>query len=251
LRPARRDPLMPIVDVVVAVHRGLEATRRCLASVLGATVRAPFELVVVDDATPEPALARHLRDLAQQRRITLIRQEPQQGFAAALNRAVERHPDRDVVVLHADAEVANDWLDRLSSHAQAHDVGAVAVTTNAAGIATYPRSAHDNPLPDGETVATLDARFAGANAGDAIDLPLIDGPCVYLRRACLDAVGRFDGGPLGSDYAVLTDFCLRAASAGFRLQLAGDVFVAHAGHASFGAEAEALRERALHALDRL
>ena len=51
--------------------------------------------------------------------------------------------------------------------------------------------------------------------------------------------------------ASITDFCLRAASAGFRHQLAGDVFIGHVGHVSFGPQAEALRERAVHALDRL
>ena len=53
----------------------------------------------------------------------------------------------------------------------------------------------------------------------------VDGPCLYFRRDCLDAVGAFDSRPLGSDYGVEIDFCLRAGSAGFRHMLAGDVFV--------------------------
>jgi hypothetical protein len=44
---------------------------------------------------------------------TLIEQPVHQGYAAALNRAFALHRDRDVVVLQSDAEVANDWLDRL------------------------------------------------------------------------------------------------------------------------------------------
>jgi glycosyltransferase involved in cell wall biosynthesis len=192
-----------------------------------------------------------VRDLAQSRRITLIEQSTHQGFAAALNRAVGAHRDRDVVVLHADAEVANDWLDRLSAHALARDVGAIAPMTSAYGSATYPLPETPNPIPPDQTVASLDALFARANDGDSAGLPALEGPCLYIRRECLATVGAFDGGPLGSDYAVLTDFSLRAASAGFRLLLAGDVFVAHVGHVSFGSEADALRERAVFALDRL
>ena len=109
----------------------------------------------------------------------------------------------------------------------------------------------DNPLPPDHTVATLDALFARANDGESAGLPSVEGPCVYVRRDCLATVGSFDGAPLGSDYAVITDFSLRAASAGFRHHLAGDVFVGHAAHASFGPQATGLRERALHALDRL
>ena len=72
--------------------------------------------------------------------------------------------------------------------------------------------------------------------------PTIDGPCLYFRRDCLNAVGAFDGTPLGSDYGVEIDFCLRAGSAGYRHLLAGDVFVGHAGHGTFGArEAEGAR----------
>jgi GT2 family glycosyltransferase/glycosyltransferase involved in cell wall biosynthesis len=242
---------MPIVDIVVPVYRGAEATRRCLESVLAAQVRTAYEVIVVNDASAEPEVERYVRELAQRRRVTLIEQATHQGFAAALNRAVALHRDRDVVVLHADAEVANDWLDRLSTHALERDVGAIAPMTNAYGTATYPLPDAANPIPPDQTVASLDALFARANDGESAGLPALEGPCLYVRRECLATVGAFDGGPLGSDYAVLTDFCLRAASAGFRLHLAGDVFVAHVGHVSFGAEAEALRERSLHALDRL
>ncbi|HEY1327073.1 MAG TPA: glycosyltransferase [Casimicrobiaceae bacterium] len=241
---------MAIIDIVVPVYRGVDATRRCLESVLATTARAPFEVVVVNDASPEPEVARYVRELAQRRSITLIDQATHQGFAAALNRGVSLHRDRDAVVLHADAEVANDWLDRLSAHAL-EGVGAVATMTNAHGTATYPLPGAANPIPADQTLASLDALFARANRGESVEMPALEGPCLYLRRECLATVGLFDGGPLGSDYAVLTDFCLRAASAGFRLKLAGDVFVAHAGHTSFGADAEALRERALSALDRL
>ena len=242
---------MPIVDIIVPVYRGAEATRRCLETVLAAPNRTPTEVIVVNDASPDPEIARYVRELAQRRRITLIEQPTQQGFAAAINRAVALHRERDVVVLHSDAEVANDWLDRLSAHALERDVGTIVPMTNSAGTGTYPLPHADNPLPPEHTVATLDALFARANDGEAAGLPAVEGPCVYVRRECLATVGSFDGAPLGSDYAVVTDFSLRAAGAGFRHHLAGDVFVGHVGHVSFGAQAGALRERAVHALDRL
>ena len=223
-----------IVDVIVPVHRDLAATRRCLDSVLAAACATPFELVLVNDATPEPELARYLRDLGERGRATLIEQPSRQGFAAAVNRAFLLHPDRDAVILQADAFVAGDWLDRLSRHAARRGVGVVATFTDNVGVATYPLPHSANPLPAGYTVAALDALFARANAGQAATLPAVDGPCLYFRRDCLSSVGAFDSRPLGSDYGVEIDFCLRAGSAGFRHVLAGDVFVGHVGHASFG-----------------
>ncbi len=175
-----------------------------------------------------------------------------QGFAAAVNRAIGLHRDRDIVVLHSDAEVGTDWLDRLVRHAAARDVGVIGTFTNAVGVATYPLPRAANPLPAGQTVASLDAVFARANPGAAVQLSAVNGPCLYFRRECLRAMGALDANPLGGDYGVEVDFCLRAGSAGFRHLLAGDVFVGHEGHASFGTrESDGSRNRAEGALAKL
>ena len=243
---------MPTVDVIVPVYRNLEATRRCIDSVLGSSCRTPYELVVVNDGTPEPELARYLRDLKERGHATLIEQPSRQGYAAAVSRAFALHRDRDVVVLQSDAEVANDWLDRLVPRGDARAVGVIGTFTNNAGTATYPLSRSDNPLPAGFTVAMLDALFARANAGGTAVVPTVTGPCLYFRRDCLDVVGAFDAVPLGSDYGVEVDFCLRAGSAGFRNLLACDVFVGHVGYATFGArEAAEMSGRTELALTKL
>ena len=80
---------MPTVDVIVPVYRNLEAVRRCIESVLGATCRTPHELVLVNDGTPEPELARYLRDLGERGLATLIEQPSRQGYAAAVNQAFQ------------------------------------------------------------------------------------------------------------------------------------------------------------------
>ena len=242
---------MPI-DVIVPVFRDFDATRRCLESVLASTSKTPHELIVVNDASPEPAIVDFVRDLAARGKATLIEQPVAQGCAAALNRAFALHRDRDKVVLHADAEATGDWLDRLAAHAGAPEVGVVGTFTNAVGTATYPSLHRNSVLPDGYTTATLDALFVHANRGESIALPVIHGPCLYFRHDCVAEVGAFDGAPLGSDYGIEIDFCLRAGSAGFRHLVAGDVFVTHRGHASFGAEkADELAVRTQHALSKL
>ncbi|HEY3179062.1 MAG TPA: glycosyltransferase [Casimicrobiaceae bacterium] len=240
------------IDVIVPVFRGFDATRRCLESVLTSSSLASYELVVVDDGSPEQEIVEYVRDLAARGRVTLIEQATAQGCAAALNRAFALHRDRDKVVLHADAEVAGDWLDRLSQHATAPDIGVVGVFTNAVGIATYPSSHKANPIPAGYTTATLDSLFVHANGGQSVALPVVHGPCLYFRSGCVAAVGPFDAAPLGSDYGIEIDFCLRAGSAGFRHLVAGDIFVKHVGHTSFGKDkAEQLAGRTQQALSKL
>jgi len=243
---------MTPVDIVIPVSRGAAATRRAIESVLAAPVRTPYELVIVNDASPEPELVEYVRDLARQGRATLIEFLTQEGCAAALNRAFARARDRDKVILQADALVAGDWLDRLVRHASVRGVGVVGTYTNAIGAATYPVPYSANALPEGYDVAALDALFVHANAGQGVELDSLHGPCLFFRHECIAAVGPFDGSPLGSDYGIEIDFCLRAAGAGFRHLLAGDVFVGHEGQVSFGAaRARELAARTHQALGKL
>ena len=88
------------------------------------------------------------------------------------------------------------------------------------------------------------ARLAGAarrvNGGEAIDIPVGVGFCMYIRRACLDAVGLFRADLFAQGYGEENDFCLRARHLGWRHVAATGVFVAHIGGQSFGAAARHL-----------
>jgi len=46
-----------LIDVVIPAYLGLSETRRCLESVLASRVAVAHEVTVIDDASPEPALA--------------------------------------------------------------------------------------------------------------------------------------------------------------------------------------------------
>ena len=102
-----------VVDIIIPVYRGLAETRRCLESVLAFPQRTAYEIVVVDDCSPEPELSAWLRELAETGAITLLENPVNTGFVNAVNRGMILHPDRDVVLLNSDTEVHGDWLDRL------------------------------------------------------------------------------------------------------------------------------------------
>ena len=218
---------MTPVDVIVPGFRHAEATQRCIDSVLASEQRTPFELIVVNDASLDAVLVQWLHNRADSR-LTVIEQALRGGFAAAVNRAAALHPERDMIVLHGDVEVANDWLDRLVARAAgAPGIGMVVPFTNYGGIAGYPRTGVSNALPTDHTLGSLDLLFRRANADASVATPLVYGPCFFLRRACFEAVGAFDGGRFESDHGVELDFCLRASEAGFRHVLAADVYVWH------------------------
>ena len=55
---------LPPIDVIVPIYRGLAETQRCIESVLRARQQTPFELIAINDASPEPALTAWLHELA-------------------------------------------------------------------------------------------------------------------------------------------------------------------------------------------
>jgi len=234
-----------VIDVIIPVYKGLQQTRRCIDSVLRSGKQTSFEIVAVDDASPDADITRYLDRLAGEGRITLVRNESNLGFVQSVNRGMALHPDRDVVLLNSDTEVANDWLDRLRRAAYAYpDIGTVTPFSNNATICSYPFEGWTGGLPGTLGLAALDRLFASTNAGRTVDLPTAVGFCMCIRRACLDQVGLFDAQRFGRGYGEENDFCMRAAGAGWRNVLAGDVFVYHEGGVSFSGERLALTENA-------
>ena len=233
-----RVPTCPpevVVDVVVPVYRGFAETRRCLDSVLADPARPPGRVIVVDDATPEPALAAWLDTLRAAGRIVLLRQTSNQGFVVAANRGMDAAAPHDVVLLNADTEVPPGWLGRLAGHAYAGArIASVSPFSNNATICGWP-SREGGPPAFGRGVVALDAVCQAANAGRSVAVPTTVGFCMYIRRAALNAVGGFDAATFGRGYGEENDFCLRAAAAGWQHRLACDIFVYHEGAVSFGA----------------
>lgn len=245
--PLMRPGDGPCVDIVVPVYAGCNETLRCLRSVLLAPVATRFELVVIDDASPDAELGAALARHAQRGLFTLLRNDANRGFVRSANRGMQLHPERDVVLLNADTEVFGDWLDRLRACALRHPrTGTVTPLSNNATIASYPHTLHDNPYPLEIGYDVLDRLAAGVNAGVEVEAPTGVGFCMYLRRDCLAVTGLFDEEAFGRGYGEENDLCQRALAAGWRNVIATDVFVQHLGSVSFQGErarrvAEAMR----------
>ena len=90
--------------------------------------------------------------------------------------------------------------------------------------------------------AEIDAVAHRVNSRRTVDLLSVAGSCLYLKRACLDAIA-----PLslayGRGYYEDVDLCLRARQHGFRVVGACDVYVSHGNSRSFGHDKHALLAR--------
>lgn len=241
----------PLVDIVMPVYLGRAETLNAILHVLEAEVRTGFELIVVDDATPDPDLAADLEFLQARGLITLVVQPHNRGFVEAVNRGMAHSRDRDVVWLNSDTEVYDGWLDRLRDAAySAPQVATVTPTSNNATLCSYPRIDRNNAgeleLPWRE----IDRIASRVNAGRTVVSPTAVGFCTYVRRDAIDRIGILDAATFGRGYGEENDFSRRAIAAGWRNLIAADVVVRHFGGVSFGPERAQRIEAALAVLDR-
>jgi len=239
--PRRALPVARPINVVVPVHSGLEETQVCLRSVLR-TLPSEALLTIVHDAGPDSGMPALLREFARDPRVTLVWNASNLGFPGAVNRGMRVHPDHDVLLLNADAEVFEGWIERLAAVAHSHEhIGTVTPLGEAASIVTYPGS---RARPCTAALAErIDYIARHVNADKVVQIPVGVAFCLYLRRACLEDVGEFDEVSFDKGYGEENDFCLRARSRGWRNVAAPNVFVRHVGGRSFGAAREVLTTR--------
>jgi GT2 family glycosyltransferase/glycosyltransferase involved in cell wall biosynthesis len=238
------------IDVIVPVYKDQELTLRTIHSVLVAQVNLCFELIVINDCSPEPELVAALENLHHKKLITLLHNTENRGFVYTVNRGIQLHPERDVVLLNADTEVFAQWLDRL--HETAHrqtTTGTVTPLSNNATICSYPRFLEDNPYLLELGYEELDQLASSVNQNIEVEAPTGVGFCMYIRRDCLTAVGLFDEETFGTGYGEENDFCQRVIIKGWHNIIAANTFVRHWGAASFQNEKAERVNAAMKALD--
>ena len=247
--PAPKPPARPRpVDIVIPVYGALDLALACIGSVQAA-LPGWARIVVVDDASPDPAVQRALRAISG---VVLITQPSNRGFPAAANAGMRHDVTRDVVLLNSDTLVPPGWLQRLRDAAYAApDIATVTPLSNDATLVSYPSVTAENPIPDRARTAALDALSHAANADERIDIPTAIGFCMYIRRDALAATGPFREDVFAQGYGEENDFCLRAGALGWRHVAATGVFVGHVGAQSFASAREHLLKRNLGRLNRL
>lgn len=239
------------IDVIVPVYKARNETLRCLYSVLKATCNTPFKLIVINDASPDQELVADLHRLAAIGLFTLLENTENRGFVYSVNRGIELYKKRNKVILNSDTEVYDGWLDRLHRAAYRHlNTGTVTPLSNNATICSYPHFLHDNPYPLELSYAEMDALAATVNADIEIEAPTGVGFCMYIKHACLKAVGLFDEKTFGKGYGEENDFCQKAISKGWRNVIAADLYVRHLGSASFQGEKAKRVHDALKIIDK-
>ncbi len=218
-----------MIRVIVPVYNAAKPLAACLEALRRTAAGAPVTLV--DDASTDPTIAPMLdRFAADRKSVSVVTNPSNLGFVRSVNTAMSGCSD-DVVLLNADTVVAGNWLAAMARCA-ASDARIATITpfSNNAEICSLPTFCQSNPLP--ADACAVAAAIHACAPPDYPELPTGVGFCLFIRRACWDALGGFDEA-FGHGYGEENDFCRRAAIAGWRNVLCDDAYVGHVGGQSF------------------
>ena len=99
----------PVVSVIIPVYGQCDYTLRCLTSIADKPPATAFEVIVVNDCSPDNSA----EVLQQVGGIRLISNDKNQGFIRSCNVGAQAAKGRYVCFLNNDTEVMHGWLDEL------------------------------------------------------------------------------------------------------------------------------------------
>jgi len=203
--------------VVLVLHNQLALTRACLDSLR--TTSTPLALHVIDNGSTDGTEA-YLCESRWPWPIGYARNADNAGLIRALNQGGRAVETEFVCFLHNDTEMREpEWLARLEVAATAPDVG-LAGLYGARGLRR-----------DGRFVGRSIVHCLAGEAqmpGPVVEVAAVDGVCLFLRRALLDAVGGFDEG-YGFFHGYDRDLSLAVREAGRRCVVVDAPFVHRGG----------------------
>lgn len=217
-------------SIIVLTHGQLPLTRLCLESLLVHTREPEFEVIVVDNASPDDTAA-YLEELAaRDRRVRLILNPTNEGFAAGCNQGARIAQGEVLVFLNNDTVVPPGWLGALIWALADRSLGAVNPVTNRSGTEAAVG------VETGRTYGAFLRRAAERSSifGDSLrPASMLAFFCLAIRRETWERIGELDEA-YGTGLFEDDDYSRRLLEAGLRLACAEGVLVHHFGEASFG-----------------
>lgn len=233
-------PPGPRLVIIIPVYRGVQVTGACIESVLTHRNPETDQLVLINDASPEPEMAGLLAACASAPNTYLLTNASNLGFVQSVNRGLSFARGADVLLLNSDTVVFAGAFDELLRAAYAHSaIGTVTAMSSNATIFSYPHATLREPALADISWPELAAHALAENAGLCVDVPTGHGFCMLVKGEVIRRIGFLDEN-FGRGYGEENDFCARAAGFGYRNVAAAGVLVEHKESISFTNEKESL-----------
>jgi len=214
--PAER----PLVSLIIPTRDRLDLLRRCIEGLRDRTDYAPWEAIVVDNGSEQPATLDYLCSLAADPRFRVLRDDAPFNYAALNNRAAALARGALLGFLNNDIGVIEPgWLAEMVSHAVRPGIGAVGARL----LYENGQVQHAGVVLGMGGVAGHLHRFAeredGGYFGRALlaqEFSAVTAACMLMPAAVFAEVGGFDAESLAIAFNDV-DLCLRIGAAGYRI----------------------------------
>jgi GT2 family glycosyltransferase len=231
----------PRVSILVISYNTRAMTLACLESVIAQT-KLPFELIVLDNASPDGSAAAIAEAFPT---IRLIASATNHGFAQGNNVAAREARGEYLLLLNPDTLVLDGAIDRLIAFAEDKPSAGIwggrtlkgdgvtldptncfadqtlwALFCQVSGLAlAFPRSATFNP-----------ELYGGWDRDSERDVDVVQGCLFLIRRDLWERMGGFDASFVM--YGEEADLCRRARAAGAQPRFTPEVTIIHYGGAA-------------------
>ena len=212
----------PVISIIVPVYNEISQTIACLKSIYQQRVSVPYEVILADDASPDP-FHRVLKDIPG---LIYVRQPENLHFLLNCNRAAEKARGDYLIFLNNDTLVKPGWMENL--YATFHEQDNVGV---AGSKLVYP----SGELQEAGGIIWEDASGwnwgKGQNADHPIynfvrDVDYISGASLMIPTALWKEIGGFNEG-LEKAYYEDTDLCFQVREMGYRVVYQPSSVVVH------------------------
>ena len=226
------------VSVVIPVYDGLNDVKRCLSSLLSSDNAVSFEILCVNDCSPDLNVKDYLHQVEKEHEcISVINSEINRGFVKTVNKGLLARAYKDVIILNSDTVVPENFVDRLSAaHQLDKQYGVISPLSNNATIFSFPITLEDNKLSEFDEIYKVDSILRQNALEEMYAMPTGHGFCMFVAGEVLESVGTLNEEEWGLGYGEENDFCQRVKMHGWKIGAYYGMYVGHVGSVSFGNE---------------
>jgi len=122
----RKSKLQPLVDVIIPVYGRMDLLRKCLSALPKAMSGVPYQVIIVDNATPEDNKDTNLyKELKENPLYYVIENQTNAGFPRACNQGFRKGKSPLVFFLNSDVLLQPNSIDKLVLEMDDPKMGAV------------------------------------------------------------------------------------------------------------------------------